>query len=456
MEDNRGDWMNISAALDKVTEAQWEIYTQHSRRTDLQIRQSSLEATIKQEKSGYGVRVIIPRTDGAGVGFASCNSEREIEATAGKAHDLAKMNRSPFFELPTKKRYSTVQNVDRKIMRDDEAVARDYVEEVQALVSEEKEISLTFGKVRTYAVESEILNSRGLSCASKGTYVYLEMTFKVGAGSNPTEFWPNRYARRIEDVAPHELISHWLTIAKSGLKRHTPKTKDTTVIFAPGIVCDIFEPTLGFHASAEAVKLNLSQFSRGAKVGADELTVTDDGLYPFGLRTNPFDDEGQPTQRTKVIERGVFQNHLYDQLHSQTLGSKPTGNGIRRRSLGTDVDEKFEVLPASSPTNLTFQPGNRTLESLISEIKDGILIYQAAWLNPDELTTRFGSEIRNAQEIKNGELGEGVVGGTFSGSASELLHRISGISDTAEVISGYAFGCVSPYMRFDKVQISGP
>lgn len=448
--------MNISAALDKATEAQWESYIQRSRRTDIQFRQTGLEATIKQEKTGYGVRVIVPRTDGAGVGFASCNSEHEIEATAKKAHDLARMNRSPFFELPTKKKYHAVQSVDRKIMKDDEAVARDYVEAVQARVSEEKDVSLTFGKVRTYAVENEIMNSRGLSCSSKGTYIYLEMTFKVGAGSNPTEFWPTQYARRINDVAPDKLISHWLMIAKSGLKRHPPKTKDTSAIFAPGIICDIFEPTLGFHASAEALKLNLSQFKKGAKVGVDELTVTDDGLYPFGLRTNPFDDEGQPQQRTKVIERGVFQNHLYDQLHSQTLNAKPTGNGIRPRNFGTDVDEKFEVPPVNSPTNLTFKPGKQTLESLISEIKDGVLIYQAAWLNPDELTARFGSEIRNAQEIKNGELGDGIVGGTFSGSALELLQRISGISNKSEVISGYAFGCISPYIRFDKVQISGP
>jgi PmbA protein len=448
--------MNIEAAIDKATRAQWELYTQRSRTTDIQMRQSSLEATIKQEKMGYGVRVIIPRNDGAGVGFASCNSEQEIEATARKAHDLARMNRSPFFELPGKKKYATAQTVDSKIMRDEDASARDYAEATQSLISNEKEISLTFGKVRTYAVQTEILNNRGLSCTSKGTYIYLEMTLKIGAGANPTEFWPTQYARRISDVAPNKLIPQWLTVAKSCLKRHPPKTQNTTVVFAPGIVCDVFVPTIGFHASAEAVKLNLSHFKKGAKVGAEQMTLTDDGLYPYGLRTNPFDDEGYPQQRTKVIERGVFRNYLYDQQHSQTLKAKPTGNGIRPRSFGTDVDEKYEVLPDNTNTNFYFKPGNQSLESLIADIKDGILINQAAWLNPDEITTRFGSEIRNAQEIKNGELGEGIVGGTVSGSAFELMHKVSGISNRPEIISGYAFGCVSPYMRFDDVQISGP
>ena len=89
-------------------------------------------------------------------------------------------------------------------------------------------------------------------------------------------------------------------------------------------------------------------------------------------------------------------------------------------------------------------------------MKDGLLIYHPAWLNPDEITTRFGSEIRNAQEIKNGELGEGIVGGTFSGTALGLLQRISGISNNPEVVSGSSLGCVAPYIRFDGVQISGP
>jgi len=61
-------------------------------------------------------------------------------------------------------------------------------------------------------------------------------------------------------------------------------------------------------------------------------------------------------------------------------------------------------------------------------------VYETAWLNPDQITTQFGSEIRNAQEIKHGELAEGIVGGTVSGAVLELLQNISGISNRAEII----------------------
>jgi PmbA protein len=455
VESDWGDRMNIPAIMDKATKAQWEVFIQRSRRAEVQLRRSDREATIWQENTGYGIRVIVPRGDGAGVGFASCNSESEIETTAKRAHDLAKLNRSPFFELPEKKKLPSVSTTDKKILSSGERATIDYAEKAQALTSAERDISLTYGKVRTYTVENEIMNSRGLACKSTGTYIYVEMTLKVGVGSNPTEFWPSRYARRISDAAPDKLVPQWLEIAKNCLKRHTPRTKKTTVIFSPSVVCDAFVPTIGFHASAEALKLGLSQFKEHDKIGSEQLTVLDDGLYPYGLRTNPFDDEGEPQQRTKLIEKGIFKKRIYDQIHAYTMRAKPTGNGIRA-SLDADVDERYSLPPTNASTNLSIEAGNSSLNSLIAEVDDGLIIRESAWLNPDQITTQFGSEIRNAQEIKNGELGEGIVGGTVNGAVLELLQNISGISDRVEIISGSLFGCVAPYIRFDRVQISGP
>jgi len=447
--------MNIPQVLDRATRAQWEVFIQHSKRTALHVRGHQREASIRQENTGYGIRVIIPRTDGAGVGFACCNSEDAVEATARRAYDLAKQNRSPFFELPSTKKLPTVMTVDMKIKNNRDKVAKDYAEAALSLISDEKDISLTFGKVRTCVVENRILNSRGISYESTSTQLYVEMTLKVGSGNNATEFWPTRHACRVADLAPDKVIPEWLTIAKSSLKRQPPKTRRTTVILAPTLVCDTFLPTVGFHASAEAVKRDLSRFKEGDKIASDQLTIIDDGLYPYGLRTSPFDDEGQPQQKTTILEKGFFRRYIYDQLHAQTMGSNPTGNGLRA-GFGADTDERYQIPPENSTTNMFIKPGNENLEELIRETKDGLMIYHPAWLNPDEITTQFGAEIRNAQEIKNGELGQGVVGGTFSGTALDLLQRISGISDNSEVVSGYSLGCVAPYIRFDGVQISGP
>jgi len=454
VEDEGGDCMNIAGLMDRATRAQWEVYIQHSKRTDLQLRGNEREAVIRQENTGYGVRVIVPRSDGAGVGYASCNSVVDLEATARRAHDFAKLNRSPYFELPTRKKLPPVRIVDRKILNGTEQVGKEYAKDALDIISQEKDISLTYGKVRTYVVKDEIINSAGIDCESLGTYLYVEMTLKIGSGGHATEFWPSRYSRQIRDLAPDKIVPEWMKIARSCLNRHAPSTGKTTVIFAPSVVCDLFLPTIGFHSSSEAVNLNLSAFKKGQRVASEALTVVDDGLLPFGLRTNAFDGEGQPQGRTKLIEKGVFRNFLYDQLHAQTMHAQPTGNGIRG-GFGADVDESYQVPPGNSHTNLSIRGDSRSLDDLIKDTRDGLMIYHAAWLNPDRITTRFGSEIRNAQSIRNGELAEGVVGGSFSGSALDLMTHISGISNRPEIVSAYSFGCVAPYIRFEDVQISG-
>jgi len=45
--------------------------------------------------------------------------------------------------------------------------------------------------------------------------------------------------------------------------------------------------------------------------------------------TSPFDDEGVPSRRTVVIERGVLKNYLLNCYAARKLGMKTTGNASR-------------------------------------------------------------------------------------------------------------------------------
>jgi PmbA protein len=108
------------------------------------------------------------------------------------------------------------------------------------------------------------------------------------------------------------------------------------------------------------------------------------------------------------------------------------------------------------PTNLSVKPGNLSLENMVSEVKNGILVEQFSWLNPDPMATSFSSEIRNAYMIKNGEYTGVLKGGMVSGKAFDMIKNISGISNQQFIESGAtAFSCISPYIRFENVQVVG-
>ena len=57
--------------------------------------------------------------------------------------------------------------------------------------------------------------------------------------------------------------------------------------------------------------------------------MIDDGTIPGLFGTSPFDDEGVPTRRTVVIERGVLKSYLLNTYTARKLGLKTTGNASR-------------------------------------------------------------------------------------------------------------------------------
>ena len=54
--------------------------------------------------------------------------------------------------------------------------------------------------------------------------------------------------------------------------------------------------------------------------------MIDDGTLPGLFGSSPFDDEGVPSRRTVVIERGVLKSYLLNTYTARKLGMKTTGN----------------------------------------------------------------------------------------------------------------------------------
>jgi TldD protein len=139
------------------------------------------------------------------------------------------------------------------------------------------------------------------------------------------------------------------------------------------------------------------------------------------------------------------------------MGEKSTGNGLKSVE-GTTVNlmNKNTVSVRGSPTNLSIKPGKSSLETIIAEVKNGILVEQFSWLNPDPMATSFSSEIRNAYLIRNGKYTQVLKGGMVSGKVFNMIKNISGISNQQFMESGAtAFSCISPYIRFEDVQVVG-
>jgi predicted Zn-dependent protease len=453
---------HYESLLKKAKISEYDVYSLRSTVNEIQLRGFDVEAVREPVNAvGYTVRALSREGELIGIGLASCSQESRLEDCIHKAKFFSTLNKQKMkYELPQSKSSQQVKVVDNAIRDNPIEAINEFTTSTLDLLKGEsqsvKPIKPTFGKIRTYLIETELENSTGLMKKKVETYFYLELALKVKEGTRIAEFWPRKYRRRISDLNVDEVLPHWLKLARDTLDAKIAPTGKMPVILNPESLCDAIVPTVGYQSAGDQKFKNQSVFNKGDLVASEELSITDDGLLDYGLSSASFDDEGTPQQRTPVIEKGVFKNFICDQKYAMMLGDKPTGNGVK--PLGGMVNPlgKHMLSILTSPTNTSISPGTTTLDDLIADVKEGAIVEQFSWLNPDPLSSSFSSEIRNGYLIRNGEMKQPIKGGLVAGKVFDLMRNISCISDSAQIESGAsAFSIVAPYIRFDNVQVAG-
>jgi PmbA protein len=441
---------------------EYDLYALKATANEVQLRGFDIEAVREPiENLGYTVRVVSREGALVGIGASSCSSESRLEQCISRAKFLSTLNMQKIkYEFPGPKPMPSVKIVDPTIREDPISAINGFTKSLLEAVRDKPKrgVSLkpTFGKIRTYLTETALENSSGIELSKRETFFYFELALKVSDGTRIAEFWPRKYRRRICDLNADEEILHWKELAYSTLDAKGAPSGKLPVILNPESLCDALVPTVGFHCAGDQKFKKQSVFKEGDAVASEDVTIIDDGLVDFGLASSPFDDEGNPQSRIAIIEKGTFKNYICDQHYAMELGKAPTGNGLKPFGMMMNPLNKDAAAVRTAPTNFSVKPGSTTLEDMIKDVKDGVLIDQFSWLNPDPFSSSFSTEIRNGWLIKGGELSRPIKGGMVSGKVFDLIRNVKCISKTANLESGAsAFSIVAPYMMFEGVQVTG-
>jgi len=155
----------------------------------------------------------------------------------------------------------------------------------------------------------------------------------------------------------------------------------------------------------------------GRKIASEMITLVDDGLLPSGFGTMKYDDEGTPTERTVIIDRGVVKGFMHSRETASQFGASPTGNARAWN---------FEYDPIIRMRNTYIEPGDQTLEELIEDVNDGYFLRGGGGGQAD-FNGEFMFSIQEAVKIRNGELMESYRGAAISGNAFEVLNKVEGV-----------------------------
>jgi TldD protein len=130
------------------------------------------------------------------------------------------------------------------------------------------------------------------------------------------------------------------------------------------------------------------------RYGSDHVTISLDGTLPGGLGSYGYDDEGVPTKRGPVVERGIFKGYLTSRETAEKLKLAP--NGAMRA-------DSWARIPLIRMMNISLEPGTWEPERLLADSDGAILVdINKSWSIDDRrLNFQFGCEA--AWQLKGGK-----------------------------------------------------
>ena len=188
--------------------------------------------------------------------------------------------------------------------------------------------------------------------------------------------------------------------------RQLPEEGSFQILMSPTVAANLLS-LVGEFCSAFAVEAGTSYLlgKMGKKVASEGLDLTDHGEMKGGLGVRTFDDEGQPTRSTKLIEGGVLRSYLHNLSTAKRSKTKTTGNA---------------GLIEPGPWNLEVGGGDSGYEEMLAEMKRGVI-----------LTSNWYTRFKN---YRTGEFSTVPRDGTYLVESGEVRAPIKGIriSDTLE------------------------
>ena len=187
----------------------------------------------------------------------------------------------------------------------------------------------------------------------------------------------------------------------------------------PGIM---LHEAIGHGLEADHIRKGSSAFAGkfGKRVAAKGVTVVDDGTLSRKRGSLNIDDEGNPSQRTVLIEDGKLVGCLQDRLNARLMGQSVTGNARR---------ESYAHLPMPRMTNTYMLGGHLDKQDIIESVKYGIYCPNFGGGQVDTTSGKFVFSCTEAWMIENGRITYPVKGATLIGNGPEALKYITHIAN---------------------------
>jgi len=363
---------------------------------------------------------------------------------ARPAHDLYPLRESPL-EVALDAKIALLNDIDLIARRHDPRIKN-----VLAGLGIEQKIILVVSSTGVIVGDVQPLVRLSVTCIAEENGIRQQGSY---GGGGRTEFSflteEGRHARFARAAAEQALRQLRAVPAPAGTM---------TVVLGPGWPGVLLHEAIGHGLEGDFNRKKVSAFTGriGQQVASPLCTIVDDGTIANRRGSLNCDDEGTPTARTVLIEKGILRGYLQDRLNARLMGMAPTGNGRR---------ESYAHIPMPRMTNTFMLPGDSAPDDIIRSVDRGLY---AAYFGGGQVDITNGKFVFSATEaylIENGRLTHPVRGATLIGNGPDVLTRVSMVGNDLALDEGIGMcgkdgqsvpvGVGLPTIRVDSVTVGG-
>ncbi len=420
-----------------------EAYAATSAESEVFVENNDVKQAKSQSTSSIGIRVLM---DGS-VGFYSVNSlaRNKIKDAVSMATKIARVSpRDRYHALPGKSKPRMLSGIYDKNAESfaPADAARMATEMLETAKSYDKRVSVDSGNFSANVGTHILSNSNGIELAERASVFSWSIMGMAIEGSDISNFdFQLGGSHSVRGIKVRAAAIEFAETVVNSLGPLRIESFKGEMLLTPAAVNEMMQETISHSINSDAVQKKSSHFAGkvGKRVALDMLTVEDDATNVEGLGASSFDREGVAHHRNVVIENGVLKKFLYNTYTARKAGVKSTGN----------ASGSTNSPPSVSTTNFVVRPGRSSLDTLVSEMKNGLIISRFSG-NVNPVNGDFSGAVKGGRLVRNGKVQHAVKEVMVAGNVFEALRRLNGVSKERKVLHD----SILPYMRFDGISFT--
>ncbi len=436
-----------------------EVFIEDTQRSSLGLVNGQIETAVSGRDFGIGIRII--KGLRSIYAFTNDSSKEGLSKTAKDAAmalegsgenipvDLIErinINIHPILYVPKG------ISIDRKVLKLKEAykAAKDYSKEIVQVMS-------------SYAdVDQRVLiaNSEGLYTEDRRTRTrFVVQSIASDGKENQTGYEAPGRSKGFEIFDEIDGAACGTRASKVAVTMlHAPlcPSGEMPVAIDKGFGGVIFHEACGHSLEATSVAKGNSEFTGklGERIASEKVTAIDDGTIPNAWGSINIDDEGTPSKKNILIEKGILKGFMIDKLNGKRMGMESTGNSRR---------QSYRFAPTSRMTNTYIAAGDDENDGIISSMDYGLYAKQMGGGSVNPVTGEFNFAVLEGYLVKDGKIDTPVRGATLIGKGSDILMKIDMVGKDLEMAAGMC-GSISgnvptnvgqPMIRVSRITVGG-